>query len=600
MMLRKKRKNRQSNSTGFFSDACHTFLNKIANLVSDLKIGAHDVLKRIAAPKGKRRRLTKKAKLFLGVFFGVIAVLAIVVIIAVLASPYHYDAPDVTVLSSTLLENSSEDNNNQSSSAVGAFNTADQSQSMPTPSPVVPAPTPEPDPMVTFISRGDTASSVPKIQERLMELGYMDPDEPTNYYGSITENAIELFQRKHELVIDGCVGKETYVLLMSDQAKKYTVSLGDQGSDVKDLQVRLRELGYINKATEYFGTETEAAVIKFQTLNGLTADGSVGELTREMLYSADAKANYMSRGEVSDEVLKYQKLLQKLGYLTTTPDGTYGSDTEMAVKRFQERNGLIGDGYLGPQTKALLSSSKAQANALMLGMSGSDVENVQQRLKELNYLKKVTGYYGSDTENAVRNFQDRNGLTVDGKVGKQTMSMLNSSKAKKAASVSSGSSSGSSSGVSPSGSSNSSSSNSSSSSSSSSASSLPQVSVGANVENFIAIAKSKLGCKYVKAGKGPNVFDCSGFVYWCLNQAGVKQSYMTSASWQKTTKYQRISSMSDLQRGDVISYKGHVGIYLGNGQMIDASSTEGKIRICNNIQSSSYWKKHFVCGYRIF
>ena len=58
--------------------------------------------------------------------------------------------------------------------------------------------------------------------------------------------------------------------------------------------------------------------------------------------------------------------------------------------------------------------------------------------------------------------------------------------------------------------------------------------------------------------------------------------------------------MNDLQRGDVISFRGHVGIYLGNGQMIDASSERGKIRVCDNIQNNSYWTSHFVKGCRIF
>jgi len=119
------------------------------------------------------------------------------------------------------------------------------------------------------------------------------------------------------------------------------------------------------------------------------------------------------------------------------------------------------------------------------------------------------------------------------------------------------------------------------------------------VEQFIAVAQTKLGCKYVLGGKGPEVFDCSGFVYWCLNQVGVKQSYMTSSGWKATTKYPIVTSMSDLQRGDVISYQGHVGIYLGGNQMIDASSSEGKIRI-TNIYGSSYWKKNFIKGCRIF
>lgn len=458
-----------------------------------------------------------------------------------------------------------------------------------------PSPTPEPHPSNMIFTEGVTAPVVAEIQERLMELGYMDADEPTTLYGPITKASIKLFQRQHNLTIDGCVGMETYTLLMSEQATKYTVSIGVEGTDVKELQIRLRELGYLDKATEYFGTETEAAVKKFQERNGLNADGKVGEKTRELLYSEDAKANFFERGEFSEKLKTYQNRLKKLGYLTTEADGKYGNDTEAAVKRFQERNGLIADGYLGPQSIELLMSDNAQANALMIGMKGTDVENVQRRLKELNYLKTVDGYFGSGTENAVRAFQERNGLSVDGKVGKKTMNVLTSSSAKKAGS--SGSSSGSSSGGSSSGSSGGSSSGGSSGSSGSSGS---NVSNGANVETFISVAKSKVGCKYVRGGKGPSTFDCSGFVYWCLNQAGVSQSYMTSSAWQKTTKYQRISSMSSLKRGDVISFKGHVGIYLGNGQMIDASSSEGKIRICSNIQSSSYWTRNFVCGFRIF
>jgi peptidoglycan hydrolase-like protein with peptidoglycan-binding domain len=455
----------------------------------------------------------------------------------------------------------------------------------PAPSPVT-SPTPLPSPTPMLISKGTTDSAlVPGIQERLMELGYMDEDEPTDYFGPNTKLAVELFQRKHNLTIDGYVGEQTYELLMSDQATKYSVSIGAEGTDVHELQIRLRELGYINKATDYFGTETEAAVKKFQEKNGLAADGTVGQQTLELLYSEDAKANAISYGEKSDEVLSYQKRLAKLGYLTSEPDGNFGKDTVTAVKRFQERNGLIADGYVGPQTKQLLMSSDAEANALTIGASGRDVEEVQQRLKELNYLRKVTGYYGSDTEAAVRNFQNRNGLHVDGKVGKQTMSKLFSSGAKKASSSSgsSGSSSGSSGDTPPSG---------------SEPSSPDSPAVTANVETFISIAESKLGSRYVRGGKGPNTFDCSGFVYWCLNQAGVKQGYMTSASWQKTTRYQRIGSMSDIRRGDVISFRGHVGIALGDGKMIDASSSQGQIRITN--LSSSYWQRNFVCAYRIF
>ena len=76
---------------------------------------------------------------------------------------------------------------------------------------------------------------------------------------------------------------------------------------------------------------------------------------------------------------------------------------------------------------------------------------------------------------------------------------------------------------------------------------------------------------------------------------------MTSSAWQKTTKYQRISDMNSLRPGDIVSFKGHVGIYLGDGKMIDASSSEGKVRITGStIQTSSYWKRNFVAGFRVF
>lgn len=455
-------------------------------------------------------------------------------------------------------------------------------QPTPVPTPV-PTPTPEPHPTNTIIKYGMEAACVAEIQERLMELGYMENDEPTEYYGSITQGAIKLFQRQHNLDVDGCTGLATWEALISEDAQHYTVMQDMDGTDVEELQIRLRELGYMDEVTGHFGEITVEAVKKFQELNKLTVDGKVGSKTRELLYSEDANANFHKYGEKSDEIKTYQERLKKLGYLTTTPDGTYGKDTVAAVKRFQEINGLIADGFLGYNTIKLMESSSALSNALKLGMEGDDVKNVQTRLKKLGYMSNVTGYYGSQTESAVKAFQKRNGLSQDGTVGKVTMNALTSSSAKKASSGSSSSSSGSS-----------------SSGSSSSSSSSPGSANTSRVERFIDIAESKLGSKYVFGAKGPSQFDCSGFVYWCLNQAGVSQGYMTSAGWAKSSKYPKITSMSKLERGDIIVYDGHVGIYLGNGKMIDASSSKGKVRTTSGIQSSSYWTKHFICGFRVF
>lgn len=457
-----------------------------------------------------------------------------------------------------------------------------------TPAPALtpqPTATPIPTPTPILLGKGATGAQVMAVQERLMELGYMDYDEPTEYYGSITKGAVEVFQRRHGLTVDGYIGEETYDRLMREDALPYMVTVGDEGTDVEELQKRLVELDYMNKATGYFGDETAAAVKEFQDRNGLDVDGMIGMQTREMLYSEEAVAKSLAYGEKSDEVLKYQQRLYKLAYLTTEPDGTFGKDTLAAVKLFQELNGLIADGHIGPQTKSVLMSSDAQANALTIGMSGDTVRSVQKLLRKLGYLDSADGYFGSGTESAVRAFQKRNSLTVDGKVGRQTLTALRSGSAKAAAADQPAATSAPSSTSSP------------------SATSRPSSGSSATADRFVEIALSKLGCPYRTGGKGPSKFDCSGFVYWCLNQAGVKQSYMTSKTWRSVTKYQKISSMSDIRKGDVIvfrmsSSKGHVGIATSSSKMVDASSGNGEV-VHRSFQTS-YWQKYFYCAYRIF
>ena len=114
---------------------------------------------------------------------------------------------------------------------------------------------------------------------------------------------------------------------------------------------------------------------------------------------------------------------------------------------------------------------------------------------------------------------------------------------------------------------------------------------------LISVASSKLGCPYVWGAKGPNAFDCSGFVYWCLNQVGVRQSYLTSSGWRNVGKYQKITSFSNLRAGDIIVVSGHVGIVANGGTVIDASSGNGKVV---HRSLSSWWANNFICGWRIF
>ena len=115
-----------------------------------------------------------------------------------------------------------------------------------------------------------------------------------------------------------------------------------------------------------------------------------------------------------------------------------------------------------------------------------------------------------------------------------------------------------------------------------------------SVEAFIAVAEAQLGKPYVLGGKGPNSFDCSGLIYYCLRESGNDVPYRTSAGW-RSTDYTTITNINDLQRGDIICMDGHVAIYLGDGMVIDASSSQNAMV---KREFGSWFRNGFICAKR--
>lgn len=118
---------------------------------------------------------------------------------------------------------------------------------------------------------------------------------------------------------------------------------------------------------------------------------------------------------------------------------------------------------------------------------------------------------------------------------------------------------------------------------------------------LIAKAKQYLGVPYVWGGYSPSGFDCSGFVSYAVNNCGAGFNFgrLTAEGWrQKCTTI----SASQARPGDLIFFQGtyntsgasHIGIYLGNGQMIHAGSP---VQISSI--NTSYWQQHFLCFGRI-
>ena len=251
---------------------------------------------------------------------------------------------------------------------------------------------------------------------------------------------------------------------------------GKEGEEIAKLQAALQQLSYYEGELDgKFGKLTQKAVKAFQKANELKVDGKVGDLTKAKLteltgviFAPDEepkpdpvvptglfKGDYrtMQYGTAGDRVRVLQRALKALGF-DVDVDGDYLSDTHAAVKAFQRVVGLTQDGKAGKKTLQKLESyfdddgnclsgpiagnkpaePEVDENAPVYGVptrtlrvndTGLDVKYVMQRLYDLGYYnKKVDQKFGSGMLKAVRAFQKKNGLTVDGVVGPKTVAVM--------------------------------------------------------------------------------------------------------------------------------------------------------------------------------
>jgi cell wall-associated NlpC family hydrolase len=91
-------------------------------------------------------------------------------------------------------------------------------------------------------------------------------------------------------------------------------------------------------------------------------------------------------------------------------------------------------------------------------------------------------------------------------------------------------------------------------------------------------ALSRRGDPYVWAAAGPGQFDCSGLVMWAFAQEGISLPHYTGAQWNSGMHVAR----NDLEPGDLVFFGSdisHVGIYVGDGLMVDAPDTGAFVRV---------------------
>ncbi len=109
----------------------------------------------------------------------------------------------------------------------------------------------------------------------------------------------------------------------------------------------------------------------------------------------------------------------------------------------------------------------------------------------------------------------------------------------------------------------------------------------ASSSDVVSIAMNYLGCPYVWAGASPSGFDCSGFVMYVYKKVGVSLPHSSRMQYGCGEPVSR----ANLQPGDLVFFYSpisHVGIYIGDGQMIHAAGTGKDVRI-SQVWTSSYY-----------
>src|SRR5690606_4987317 len=116
-----------------------------------------------------------------------------------------------------------------------------------------------------------------------------------------------------------------------------------------------------------------------------------------------------------------------------------------------------------------------------------------------------------------------------------------------------------------------------------------------------SLSMDYLGIPYVWAGVTPNGFDCSGFTYYLINQV-LGYDFSRIIDEQMASGYE--VGADQLQPGDLIFFQNtytwglsHVGIYIGNGQMVSASGEHMAVGI--NDLNDPYWASRYLTARRV-
>ncbi|MBE8952375.1 MAG: C40 family peptidase [Quinella sp. 1Q7] len=202
-------------------------------------------------------------------------------------------------------------------------------------------------------------------------------------------------------------------------------------------------------------------------------------------------------------------------------------------------------------------STSYAAGQFRVGDQGTEIAELQDKLVMLGYDVMADGAFGPAMAEAVKDFQKSQGIKADGLIGPATYSALLGKD-------------------------------------------MPDVTTVASylAGRIVTASMDYIGVPYVFGGTSPYGFDCSGYVQYVFANAGVSLPRTADVQFEVGTPV----STAELVPGDLVFFStytygaSHVGIYVGDGNFIHASSSQG---VTISSLSQAYYSSRYIGARRI-
>lgn len=324
-------------------------------------------------------------------------------------------------------------------------------------------------------------------------------------------------------------------------------SSGLTSSAIADIQSALKALGYLENPSGSYDSATRAAIEMFQEDNALPTDGIAGDETVALLLSDSAKNWTLADGIYTGD---------KRIWREPPKDGVDGWSSITADKI----SAYSGSSVTSTGAECKLGTASVNPNAIPIGTElyipgygyaiAADVNAYKNKVNHLTKepLNMIDLWFASKED--ARKWENKHNFTI----------LYRSADARPAREA-------------------------------------------PTADAIAATAKNQVGKEYVLNASGPDEFDCSGLVYYVLNECGIAVDRKDCAGYAQNEDWSKIESLSDVKAGDILFFCGedgkirHAGIAVSSKNMIDASSSHRKV--AERGFQTRYWKEHFAFARRV-